>query len=508
VSEKAKIRLLPQGLALEAAPGTPLKDLLFEHGVEFPCGGRGLCKRCKVRLRDGELDDIGPQLLSDAEVQQGERIACQHHVAGDATLEVQQWETPILLDESTFEFVPGEGWGVAIDLGTTTLAGQLLDLATGKVLAVRTALNRQAEFGSDIMSRICYGVSPSGARRLRELIRSQLCQLVRDLLQAVHAPAVPLTEVVIVGNTPMHNIFCDYDLEPLSYYPFDPANDGIAIFSKAQLDWDVPGEPTITFLPGLGGFVGSDILAGLLATGLHERDELTVFVDLGTTGEIVIGNRERMLCASTAAGPAFEAARISMGMQASTGAVTEVRPAGSNGDLACTVLGGGPARGICGSGLVDAVAALLDTGKLTASGRFADRSQEMVLVDPVTLSQQDVRELQLAKGAIATGIDMLVQHWGATNDDVALVFVAGAFGNYIRFSSAERIGLLNFPEDRLCASGNTALLGAKLAMFKAPQARGYDELRNRIEHVSLNTDPAFQDQFVDALLFPEEPPHA
>ncbi len=160
--KKTNIKLVPQGLELEAEPGTPLQDLLFLYGVEFPCGGRGQCNRCKVRVVDGELSVADTPGLSDTEFEAGYRLACRHCVADDVVLEIQQWNSPILIDESTFEFTPEDGWGIAIDLGTTTLAAQLLDLRTAEVLAVRTALNAQARYGSDVMSRICHGVSPDG----------------------------------------------------------------------------------------------------------------------------------------------------------------------------------------------------------------------------------------------------------------------------------------------------------------------------------------------------------
>ena len=224
----------------------------------------------------------------------------------------------------------------------------------------------------------------------------------------------------------------------------------------------MPGNPAVRFLPCLGSFVGSDILAGLLATSLHEHDDLAALIDLGTNGEIVVGNRQRLLCASTAAGPAFEGARISMGMRAATGAISEVHA--QDGKLHCHVLGNGAPRGVCGSGLVDAAAAGLDLGWISPKGRLAN-GESLTLAPPVALTQWDVRELQLAKGAIAAGLRILLEQWGAQAIELAQVYVAGAFGNYINYASARRIGLLDFPAEKIQPAGNTALLGAKLALF-------------------------------------------
>jgi len=223
-------------------------------------------------------------------------------------------------------------------------------------------------------------------------------------------------------------------------------------------------------------------------------------IDLGTNGEIVVGNRQRLLCASTAAGPAFEGARISKGMRAATGAISEVRL--ESGRLRCRVLGQGEARGICGSGLVDAVAAGLDLGSIRASGRLA-AGDSFPVTPSVCLTQQDIRQLQLAKGAIAAGLRLLLAQWGIAPDDLERAYVAGAFGNYINYGSARRIGLLKFPPDKVQPAGNTALLGAKLALFDARQYDGaYPLLLGKIKHVALNEDPSFQDAFVEEMTFP------
>ncbi len=265
------------------------------------------------------------------------------------------------------------------------------------------------------------------------------------------------------------------------------------------------------FLPCLGGFVGSDVLAGILATKLPEHEDVVGLVDLGTNGEIVIGDKEGLLCASTAAGPAFEGAKISMGMRASTGAISQVTlspppgsPLSEDGSrrLHCRVIGDGTPHGLCGSGLVDAVAAGLELGVIGASGRFANGETSWMLEEPVALTQNDIRELQLAKAAVAAGIKLLMQRKGAKY--LSRLYLAGAFGNYIDRASARRLGLIDFPPDRVEAAGNTALLGAKLALFSHDSEGGsYHDLRRRIEHVALNADPDFQDVFVEELAFPQ-----
>jgi uncharacterized 2Fe-2S/4Fe-4S cluster protein (DUF4445 family) len=503
MSEFVHIELLPLGKVLRVKRGMSLQDVLFTHGVEFPCGGRGRCQGCKIKVLAGVLPISEEETLrlTPAELAEGWRLACRGRAEGDLKIELAQWEAAILTDNSAFTFTPREGWGVAIDLGTTTIVAQLIDLQTGHVLAVRAALNAQAKHGADIMSRVEFAVAGQGARTLQNLVRKQIGRLTKELLTAAAGASGEVKSVVLVGNTVMHHLFCGISLEPLSHYPFEPVSPGLQVFEASELGWNMPGNPAVRFLPCLGSFVGSDILAGLLATKLHESERLAALIDLGTNGEIVVGNRERMLCASTAAGPAFEGARISMGMRAATGAISEVHVRA--GAFHCHVLGNVTARGLCGSGLVDAVAAGLELGWISSMGRLTN-GEPLTLSGPVTLNQWDVRELQLAKGAIAAGLRILLEQWGAAGEDLGQVFLAGAFGNYINHSSARRIGLLDFAPEKVRAAGNTALLGAKLALFSLPEQDGtYPRILGKVKHVSLNEDARFQETFVEEMVFPE-----
>ena len=488
------LTLSPGGRRLTVAAGTALQDVLFEQGVEFPCGGRARCNACRVRLLKGRLEASAEeaQALTQAELADGWRLACRHSVEDDLELELAQWEMPILGDHSAFTFVPQTGLGVAIDLGTTTIAAQLLDLQTVNVLAARTALNVQARHGDDIMSRVEFALR-GGQAQLERLIREQLRRMIEFLLLSA-PPQQSLNRIVLVGNTVMHHLFCGIDVAPLATHPFEPVHPQRVRFPAGQLGL---GDKTVVeFLPCIGGLVGPDILAGIVATGLHERSGLGALMDLGTNGEVVVGGRDKLLCTSTAAGPAFEGARIAMGMRAATGAISEVRAV--DGNLRCRVIGSGAPRGLCGSGLVDAVAAGLDLRLIEANGRMA---KSMPLSGPVVLVPQDVRELQLAKGAIAAGLRILTARFGATLADIGQLHLAGAFGNYVNRASAERIGLLRMPVERIVPAGNTALLGAKRALFE--DADAWDDLAKRIEHVALNEDPQFQDVFAEEMRFPE-----
>jgi uncharacterized 2Fe-2S/4Fe-4S cluster protein (DUF4445 family) len=503
MNDPIRIELRTLGRSIEVERGTSLRDVLYAYGVEFPCGGQGRCKRCRVQLVEGSLPISGAEsaILSDREREEGWRLACRCRVEAPVTLQVEQFRAPILVDHTPFAFQPRPGHGVAVDLGTTTLVAQLLDLETGRVLAVQTALNPQGAFGSDIMSRTQFALKEEGRKQLTVLVRDAVEELARRAVASAGLRSTPLETVVLVGNTAMHHLFCGLDVTPLAAVPFASDRIGLQEFRADEIGWKLRGNPRVRFLPCLGGFVGSDLLAGVLATRMHASDELTALVDLGTNGEIVVGNAEHMLCASTAAGPAFEAGGIEMGMQATTGAIDRVTA--GDGILECRVLGDGAPRGICGSGLVDAVAAGLDLGWIEPSGRLADGRKILHLDGRVHLTQRDIRQLQLAKGAIAAGLKILLERLGVAPGSAPRVNLAGAFGNYVNRDSARRIGLLDYPDENVESVGNTALLGAKLALF-APEREGHEisELRARIEHLSLAADPTFQDVFIGETRFP------
>jgi uncharacterized 2Fe-2S/4Fe-4S cluster protein (DUF4445 family) len=492
-----RIELKPLGETVEVERGAPLGDVLFSYGVEFPCGGRARCRRCRVRVLKGALapSEADERLLSEEELAAGWRLACHAVAEGPLTLEVGQMEAAILADDSPFAFTPREGYGVALDLGTTTLVAQALDLETGRVLGVRTALNPQAVHGADIMSRVQFALRAEGARELREAIRGRLGELVAEAAEAARAPAERVTRVTIAGNAVMHHLFCGIDVEPLSHVPFEPVRDGLECFAGAELGWTAAPSARVAFLPCLGGFVGSDILAGMLAVRMASSERLIGLIDLGTNGEILFGNRERMVCASAAAGPAFEGGRISAGMRAATGAISEVTV--NDGRFHCRVLGNAAPRGLCGSGLVDAVAGALELGLVQRNGRLADGP--IALQGTVTLTQADIRELQLAKGAVAAGVRIVLGRLGAAAGDLQRVYLAGAFGNYVNLASARRIGLIDFPDEQVTQAGNTALLGAKMALFS--EDLQFTALRARTEHISLASDAAFQEIFVEEMLF-------
>jgi uncharacterized 2Fe-2S/4Fe-4S cluster protein (DUF4445 family) len=490
-------------LHLEPDGRRRLRDVLFERGIEFPCGGSVGCGGCRIRVVRGQVA-ITPRMrevLTDAELAEGWRLACEadDRGRGPLTLEVQQWEPSILEDRDELAFEPAEGLGAVVDLGTTTVVVQLVDRATGRVRGVESSLNPQAAFGADLMARIEHDRSAPG--ELTRLIRRQVGAMLGTLARGQR-----VEQTLLVGNTVMHHLFAGLDLSALAVAPYRTPHLEDQVLDASALGWNTQvdlGEPA-RVLPCLGGFVGSDVLAGIVATGLHEADEPGALLDVGTNGEIAVGDRQHgIVVASTAAGPAFEGGRIAMGLRAGTGAIDRVEPSDDEPTgLVCRVIGNVPPRGVCGSGLVDAAAVLLDLGRVLPSGRLAAGPRATVqLAGSVHLIQKDLRELQLAKAALAAGLAILLE--GRTLP-AHRVHLAGAFGHHVRAASAIRIGLLPPWAQTPTASGNAALRGAR-ALLLAPSRRDaiLHQVRSRCRHVELAADRRFQEAFVEAMPFPD-----
>ena len=492
------IGLEPLGKTIRVRKGSPLKDALHEYGVEFPCGGKGTCGKCRVRLLRGAIDtdDFHRKRLAELGLGGEWRLACLSLCHTDMVIGVDQYETLIQADETPFEFVPRKGLGVAVDLGTTTLVAQLLDLQQGRILDMEKGLNPQQKYGSDLISRLEAALS-GNASEMTGMIRKKIGGMIHRMTAGrTEAPE----RIILVGNTVMQHFFCGFDLKPLSFYPFESPLLGAERFLPGELGWDFSSREVV-FYPSIGSFVGSDILAGIQATGICEREEYNLLIDLGTNGEIVLGNRRRLLCASTAAGPAFEGARISMGMLATTGAISSVEPGPKGWNV--KVIGNGSPRGICGSGLIDAVAVLLGRGWLDEYGQLAGAGEQVTLAGPVVLTQKDIQEFQLAKAAIATGVEILMKKLSIGPGDIATVHIAGAFGSYLNMDSVTATGMLGFTPVAFRKLGNTALMGAKMFLFSDLSLT--DAILERTSHVNLESDPSFQDLFVENMRFQPHP---
>jgi len=411
-------------------------------------------------------------------------------------------------------------FGVAFDLGTTTVVGTLMNLKTGMAEAVGSSLNGQAPFGADVISRISHGMQGMEARaELREAILDTMNGVLAGLYESAALTPERVYETVIVGNATMLHLMLGIDATPISMMPFIPTV-GEAMYLKAdEVGLHIHPRGFVQTLPAVGAYVGADIVAGVVATGLAREEKLRVFVDVGTNGEIVLGSSKRVLCTAAPAGPAFEGSQIRCGMRATEGAIEGVT---LSDRVELQVIGGDvKPKGICGSGLVDTVAQLRVVGLLDPSGRMRSReeapehplSDRLVTVDGVRafllaegvyLSQKDVRELQFGKGSIATGIKVLMDVMGVKTADLDEVLLGGSFGSYLNPESARIIGLVPPVDvDRILSVGNTAGEGAKMTLLSFRERQVAFELPDTMEYVELSGRSDFNDSFISVLQFAE-----
>jgi uncharacterized 2Fe-2S/4Fe-4S cluster protein (DUF4445 family) len=441
--------------------------------------------------------------------------------------------TAVVVDDVLIDVEPGDTtmrrFGIAFDLGTTTVVATLLDLSTGTPVAVESTLNKQQPFGADVITRISATMLDPGALdKLQQLAQETLGELAQAVCAAGGVAPREVYEVALAGNATMTAIVLGIDPEPLGMAPFILSTRLFPEVLAADLGLSVHPRARAVVFPAFGAYVGGDITAGLLASGMDRDARVRLFVDIGTNCEIVLGNREWLLATAAPAGPAFEGAAIRCGMRAAEGAIEVVTM--TPDDLSLKVIGDAEPAGLCGSGLVDAVTGLVRTGLLEESGRFvaeeeardkapglADRlrriGQERVFVlhwrgsgspeDSIYLSQRDVRELQFAKAAIATGWRVLLEEAGLAEDDVKQVLLAGSFGSYLSASSAIRIGLVpKVPALRIVSAGNVAGEGAKMALLSLRERAGGLALLEEVRYVELSDRPGFNDRFVEQLPFP------
>lgn len=426
-----------------------------------------------------------------------------------------------------------ERLAIAIDLGTTTLATELIDLTDGAKLGIASRMNPQVTFGDDVLTRICFARdNHSGLSQMQQIVIDTISDMITELVESQGVSRERIYEVFVSGNTTMQQIFMGLDVRSLGEAPFVTVTTESLSVNAARLGLNVHPHATVSTMPVIGGFVGGDTVSGILATGMIDEPGNILLIDIGTNGELAVWSEGRLLAASTAAGPAFEGARISQGMRGSIGAIERVVVDPER--LLINVIGNVLPTGICGTGIVDLTAELLRVGLLLPNGKLLapdelpkgllpDLVQRITIVNsqpafilasevetggnrPIVVTQHDFRELQLATGAIRAGIQLLLEHVGLKASDLDHVFIAGGFGNFIRRSNAQRIGLLpqEIERHKILYRGNTSLMGARLgAISKSSRAKA-EAIAELAQHIDLSRLPNFTDVYAESMLFPEK----
>ncbi len=422
----------------------------------------------------------------------------------------------------------GNKYGVAIDIGTTTLACYLIDLNTGSQLAVQSLQNPQTGYGADVISRINYCIeNKDGLKTLCEAIRNALNSIIHSICKQANIDSNYIYECILVGNTAMNHLFLGLNVKSLSVLPFNPVIKKLVTLNAKELDINqINPNGKVTFLPNIGGFVGSDTIGGMIAADLVKSNDNIVIIDLGTNGEIIVSTSKTKLACSTAAGPAFEGARIKFGMQAFNGAINSV--GFDDHDIYYTTINNHKPRGICGSGLIDIISIFIKTGIIDSTGKIIEpkdvpnenlrdriikdgRKKEVILAYknetenniPISITQKDIREIQLAKSAVKSGINILLKTAGITYRDVDKILLTGAFGNFISKTNAHKIGLFpKIPLEKVFSFGNAAGEGAKMILCdKDLIDSALKQYLYETKHIEISTHPDFQDEFIDGMSF-------
>jgi len=525
-----RVEFKPSGKAVDVPNGTTLLEAALKAGasIESPCHGAGVCGKCKVHVESAfrrNLKLFGSHSLPDAEAKAGYVLSCQAEVLGDVVASIPERNEKglsILKSGQSIElpFEPSckEGYGLAVDIGTTTLVASLIDFKDGHEVDSRSALNPQAMHAGDVLSRIKIASKPEGLNTLYSEVSKEIDRMAGELAKQAKISTDLIFDAVYAGNTCMLHLAANESPASLGKLPFTPAiRGGNSISARLCGLGAFNKNATVHLAPVISGFVGGDITAGILATGLDSLKGSTLFIDIGTNGEMILANNGHLLASSTAAGPAFEGMNISCGSRAVAGAIELYKI--ENGKAVVRTIGDAPPKSVCGTGLIDAVAALVKGGGVDKTGRLQENASDPVIAksivrheeklafriaEGVLLLQKDIRQLQLAKAAVRTGIDLLIKNARLTPDKIDRALVAGSFGYHLRTSSLLEIGLL--PEefaDKVDFVGNTSLSGAKLLLTNASSRAKLAALAASIEAISLAEDPNFQKAFVTAMQFPE-----
>ena len=535
-------------IKVPAAVGDNVLDLARNNGVDIdaPCSGSGTCGKCVVRLISGSCETIKSPRLSEEDFNDGWRLACQCTVNGDAVfllpamlgtyktgidtadlsspdeLELYNKSIDAIFSSGLSRGVKEQGYGIAIDIGTTTVTGALLDLSTGKVIAKASRGNGQIRYGADVINRIIQQGRPGGVEKLRSAVREEtVVPVIRTMVKTAGLEEKDITRLVIAGNTTMEHLFVGADGASIRLEPYIP--EFLELHGKTAADIGLPAAPDapVIFAPNVGSYVGGDITAGILDTLLWTKDEMSLFIDLGTNGELVFGNSEYMLTCACSAGPAFEGGDISCGMRATSGAVDAVSIDEETMEPTLTVIGGADkVAGVCGSGLIDLIAELFRCGIIDAKGKFIRDGERVRHGEDVSsyviafaenskygrdveLNESDIDNFIRAKAAIFSALRSMLNAVDMSIDDIDNVMIAGGIGSGINMENAMRIGMLpKQPLEKYRYIGNSSLTGACAMLISDEATEKVFELGRNTTYMELSTEPRYMNEFVAACFIP------
>lgn len=528
----ADIKMQDSGRQLKVKEGESLLSALTGEGFRLnsPCAGRGTCGKCKIRIISGgdtPLTAEERQLLRKEEIAGGIRLACMVPAQGSMTISLPGEEGSAKILEAGY--VPDferdsvrEGYGIAADIGTTTVALSLVELSSGKECASISAVNEQRKYGADVLTRIGYerDHGEEGVKRLQEAIIDQLNEMIEKVCCDARISVKQIRKMIVAANCAMTHMLLGRDARPLGKAPFQPAFTNAVTVRAAEAGLSAGEEAELYCFPQVSGYIGGDIVAGVYACGMYEKKKQNIlFIDIGTNGEMVLFGNGRKVCCSCAVGPALEGMNISCGMHASKGAVDEVRI--SDSGVCLSVIGACAPRGICGSGILAAVREMIRTEIVKTSGVFVKpremreqdfrrpmirmdgNKREFILSEDIVITQHDIRQIQLAKGAVRSGIEVLLRETGIKAEELDQIMVAGQFGAFLSEDSLVETGILpREARGKICYMGNTSKSGAYMALLSEKCRLEAEELTGDMEYVELAGTTDYERIFAESLKFP------
>jgi len=538
-SEDSTVRFLPDDVSVPLVPRESLLAHALRAGVPLlsPCGGEGRCGKCRVAVRGETRGGDDPGALSPSDLSAGIRLACRcHPLDGEVLVHVLPESRPARLaayldgrdlagDEPFLPLQrPTAGatpLGVALDLGTSTLAAALLNLGDGAIVSRASTDNPQMACGEDLISRVVFAEeNPGGLEMLRQRLLSGVDGLVTALLAAA-PPGGEITDVVAAGNTVVSHVLWGLSPASIRRPPYAPVRKEYPVALGAALGSTAAPHASWRLFPSLGGFVGGDVVSDILASGLHRDEEVSLLFDVGTNGEVVLGNRDWRIACSSSAGPAFEGGEVGCGMRAYPGAVESVRIDRETEEVGWTVIGGRPPAGLCGSGILDLAAELFRAGFVDRAGRFTprgalgrretERGSAFVVVPAdrsatgrdVLFCEPDLKSILRTKAALCAAAEAMLKAVGLSRDAVHRVYIAGGFGNFIDLRSALTIGLFPpIPLPRFVPLGNASLAGAIGALRNRRRWKEAQALARATVYHDLSSDPSFMELYQRALFLP------
>jgi uncharacterized 2Fe-2S/4Fe-4S cluster protein (DUF4445 family) len=629
--EKFKVTFYPDNKTIEAEKGKSILSAAISAGVYInsSCGGDGVCGRCKIVLKKGQVFAHPTGRISLDERKKGVYLACLTHIQSDIEVEVPaesrldlesltqeevdlrlkgfyseseevepsesilgeeifvhsplasklylelpppdledkisdlerlyrqirriqdipvmqaglanirrlgqllrscDWKVTVTLGKrnGTTEIVliePGDtsrnNFGLCFDIGTTTISGQLVDLNTKKVLGTKATYNRQASFGSDVITRIVYAQQPDGLERLHHAVIDGMNQMIQGLIRENNIDLNDVNCVLCAGNTTMTHLLLRVDPTYIRREPYVPTANFIPTIRAAEAGIKINPRGLLSCVPGVSSYVGGDVTAGVLSCGMDKEEDLSILIDIGTNGEIVLGNKEFLISASASAGPAFEGSGVTCGMRASHGAIQKVKINQADFNVRYDTIGAVKPRGICGSGYIDIIAEMLRADLIDKNGKIKEKhsgrirnneyGNEFVLVfknesdtrADIVITEGDIENIKRSKAAIYAAVNILIRHMGFKFEEIKKIFIAGGFGNYIDIENAVRIGLLpDLDRKKFIFVGNSSLAGARAALLSYEAMKKTDELAREVTYFELSVEPKYMDEYMAALFFP------